>query len=199
MEFSGGYSFDPNTLGGRNSTTMGATASGLVFIPAWGSESKWRLTTGLSFDYKSRQKPVQWAPSMASNGFNSSVDWSTYFLAANFGVNYQSTSWWSFHANAGLGGIVSSDGTVPLTQLPDGRLYMGESSTKLALGYRVLTGFDFYPTDHIGIGPAIGLMGNITPWQVARGPDGCYDGTCIRQKEGNTVDVMALFRVVLQF
>lgn len=181
---------DKDARGQRPSASQGVGLDLNVFL---GGKSKVKFLTGLTFDWMSRQKKVAYAPNLPDNGFNGFVDWSTFYIGPKAGIDYMPVDWFQLQAWGSLGALVSVDGTIPISQLPDRTLYSGESVTKAALGYKAALNINFIIAKHLVLGPAIGLEGNATPLPVERGPEricSATDGSCLVLRQGHFVNAI---------
>jgi hypothetical protein len=157
-----------------------------------GSDTNWRFLTGVTLQHDFRQKPVVAAPNMPTNGFNSFVDWQTFYLGPKAGVEWMPAKWFQLQGWGSIGLLMSMDGTIPISQLPDRTLYSGESDTTSALGYRLAIQPGFVIAEHLVVGANIGLLGNFTALPKERGPEqicSSVNGQCLVRRDGHFLDV----------
>lgn len=206
FQITGGYVLHLDSIGKekdprgqRPSASQGFALDINVFL---GGKSEWKFLTGLTFDYMSRQKKVAFAPGLPDNGFNGYVDWSTAYIGPKFGVDWMPAKIVQLQLWGSLGALVSMDGTIPISQLPDRTLYSGESITKAALAYKAMFNVNFVLAKHFVFGPGLGLQGNATKMPVERGPEricAATDGTCLVVREGHVFNPFVQFSVGGQF
>jgi hypothetical protein len=201
FQITGNYTLKLNSFGEHSAAsnapedlTADATQGwGLDANVLLGSGPTWRFLTGLHYNHLVRQKPVLYAPNMPSNGFNSFVDWQTHFIAAKVGVEVMPASWAQLMLWGALGPMISVDGTIPVSQLPDRTLYSGESDTVVAIAGKLGFGFNFVIMDHLVIGPSIAAGTNFSKLPMARGPErvcNSTDGSCLVRRDGHVADIL---------
>lgn len=192
--FQGQYTLGLDSLGNDGDARQGYGFDANVFL---GSDPNVRFLTGLTFNHDFRQKPVVAAPNMATNGFNQFVDWATIFVGPKAGVEWMPASFFQLQAWASVGALISVDGTIPISQLPDKTLYSGESNTTAAVGYRLGLQPGFVIAEHLVLGANIGLLGNFSKLPEARGPEQVCNqqtGDCLVRRDGHFLDVpMGIF------
>jgi hypothetical protein len=197
--FQGQYTIGLDSLNNDGDARQGYGFDANVLI---GSDPHVRFLTGLNFRHDFRQKPLVAAPNMPVNGFNQFIDWQTIFVGPKAGVEWMPVGWFQLQAWASLGALVSIDGTVPLSQLPDRTLYSGESSTTGALGYNVTVQPGFVIAERFVIGANIGILGNLTKVAKERGPEQVCNqttGDCLVQRKGWFLDVPLGFFAGFQY
>lgn len=152
-----------------------------------GGQSKVKFLTGLTIDFMFRQKKVAYAPNAPTNGDNNYVAWQTVFAGPKAGASYMPTKWFELSAYGSIGALVSIDGTIPVSQLQNMELYIGESKTTAALGYKTQVCPAFLIADHFKVGACLGLQGNFTPLPASRGPERIAnaDGSVFVRRDGN--------------
>lgn len=161
-----------------------------------GGQSKVKFLTGLTMDFMFRQKKVAYAPNAPTNGDNNYVAWQTVFAGPKAGASYMPTKWFELSAYGSIGALVSIDGTIPVSQLQNMELYIGESKTTAALGYKSQVCPAFLIADHFKVGACLGLQGNFTPLPASRGPERIAnaDGSVFVRRDGNFLnDLFGLF------
>ena len=192
--FQGQYQLGLDSLSNDGDARQGYGFDANVFI---GGDENVRFLTGLTFQHDFRQKPVLSAPNMPVNGFNQFVDWATIFVGPKAGVEWMPTGWFQLQAWASVGALISIDGTIPISQLPDRTLYSGESDTTAAVGYKAVLQPGFVIAEHLVLGANIGLLGNFSKLPEARGPEMVCNqqtGECLRRRDGHFLDVpMGIF------
>ena len=153
-----------------------------------GGKSNVKFLTGLTADYMFRQKAVAYAPNLPGNGFNGWVAWQTFYVGPKAGIDYMPAEWFQLQLWGSFGALVSVDGTIPISQLPDDRtLYSGESETKGALGYKAMLQPNFIIANHLVLGLGLGFQGSATELPLERGPEricAAKNGTCLEQRKG---------------
>jgi hypothetical protein len=108
--------------------------------------------------------------------------------------------WFQLQAWGSLGALVSVDGTIPISQLPDQSLYSGESETKAALAYKAMLNLNFIIAKHFTLGPAFGLEGNISQLPKARGPERvCSTTNCLVNRQGQFLNALGQLAIGGQF
>lgn len=183
------YQLGLDSLGNDGDARQGWGLDANVFL---GSDPNVRFLTGATFGMDFRQKAVVAAPNMATNGYNSFVDWKTYYVGPKLGVEWMPTSWFQLQAWGSVGALISVDGTIPISQLPDRTLYSGESDSTPAFGYRASLQPGFVIAEHLVLGANIGLMGNFTKLPKERGPEQVCNqttGDCLVRRDGHFLDV----------
>ena len=176
--------------GQRPSASQGLGLDLNVFL---GGRSQVKFLTGLTADYMFRQKAVAYAPNLPDNGFNGWVSWSTFYIGPKAGFDYMPVEWFSLQLWGSFGALVSVDGTIPISQLPDRTLYSGESETKGALGYKFGLNPNFVIAQHFVLGLGLGVQGNATQLPLERGPErvcGAKNGSCLEQRQDHFVNAL---------
>jgi len=192
--FQAGYYLGLDSLSNNGDARQGWGLDANVLL---GSDSNVRFLTGVTFQMDFRQKPVYSAPNQPTDGFNSFVDWQTYYVGPKAGIEWMPVSWFQLQAWGSVGALISVDGTIPISQLPDKTVYSGESDTTAAFGYRVALQPGFIIAEHFVVGPNIGLLGNFSKLPKERGPEmicAQTTGDCLRRRDGWFLDVpMGIF------
>lgn len=157
-----------------------------------------KMTTGVITQIDFRQKPIVTAP----NQKMSAVDWKTVLVSPIVGISWAANPWFQLEARGGLGLLISVDETVPVSQLPDKELYVGESNTDTGLGYTLGVSPVFVIGDVLRLHVSIGLSGNLTKLPLARGPEKvCNERTkkCLVLRKGVFTDFPLGFGLGVQF
>lgn len=192
--FQAQYTLGLDSLSNEGDARQGWGLDANVFL---GSDPNVRFLTGVTFAHDFRQKPVMSAPNAPINGYNSFVDWQSYYVGPKAGVEWMPASFFQLQVWASVGALISVDGTIPISQLPDKTLYSGESNTTAAVGYRLGLQPGFVIAEHLVLGANIGLLGNFSKLPEARGPEMVCNqqtGECLRRRDGHFLDVpMGIF------
>ncbi len=200
MNVTGSYILHLDSAAGGGSDIHQGVGSDLDIM--LGSSSEVKFLTGLTAELAFRQKKVTSAPSAPSNGRNQFVDWKTVYIGPKAGVSYMPVPWFELSAWGGLGALISIDGTLPVSQLADRQLYIGEAKTVAALGYRGAVCPRFVIGGHFLLGPCLGIQGNITPLPVARGPEqgiGNDGRSALVRQDGHFFDLPLMLSLGGQF
>lgn len=190
----GNFSLSLNSISSDHSATMGW---GIDVDAFFGPRGSFRGVAGVTGGMSFMQVPTEYAPGLPANGFNSYTNGKRLYLGPKVGGSYMPTDWFNFQFWGSVGVLANIWDTVPLSQLPNGALYTGESQTMAAFGYKVAVEANFIIADHFVIGPSLGLLGNFSQLPLARGPErvcSSTDGSCLVQRKGQFLDVPLFFR-----
>lgn len=177
-----GYQLGLNTLArdGGNAD-MGAN---LNIDYSFGPAGAFKGLTGMVAMLNFVQKPVMEAPN--ATGYNNWIDSQTLYVGPKIGFDYMPAKWFDLRVFASLGAFISFDGSVPLTQLPDGRLFTSEAQTNTALGWMLMAQPGFVIGNFL-IQPQIGIGGTMTKVQTELGPDfvcSAHEPNCAERRDG---------------
>ena len=199
------HDVDSIDSGDKEQDRRGIGAGLHFFVKPWTTPLV-KLTLGVEFDRKWRQKPVAAAPDVAPNGFNSYVDSASWTLTPMVGFDVMPASFFQLYLRGGVGLMVHEDPTAILSQDSNKWVFGQESHASKAFAYRVDLGFNFViPTGdkvNMFIGPSIGVSGNFTKLPEAAGPEmtcGVKIPQCTRLREGYFADWPLMIKLGGQF
>lgn len=156
-----------------------------------GGDDNVKFLTGGVFTFSHDQKQIVSVPNQPVNGFNAWTEWYRVFMGPKAGIDWMPASFFSLQAYGSLGLMLSIDGTIPESQLPDKTLYSGESDTVAAFAYRAALQPTFVIADHFTVFASTSLEGNITELPTERGPEKVCDGAtndCFVRRDGHFLD-----------
>jgi hypothetical protein len=158
-----------------------------------GSNPTWRPMFGLHYSHLLRQKGIVNAPNQPANGFNSFADWQTHFVGAKGGVEVMPTSFLELQLWGAIGPMISIDGNIPVSQLPNKELYTDQADTVVALAGKVGFEVNFLVAKHLLIGASITAGTNFSKMPTLRGPEricDATDGSCLVRPNGRVFDLV---------
>lgn len=162
-----------------------------VHLGDLGGDDNVKFLTGGVFSFSHDQKKIVAVPNQPVNGFNAWTEWYRVFMGPKAGIDWMPASFFSLQAYGSLGLMLSIDGTIPESQLPDKTLYSGESDTVAAFAYRAALQPTFVIADHFTVFASTSLEGNITELPTERGPEKVCDGAtndCFVRRDGHFLD-----------
>lgn len=199
------HDIDSINSGDKVQDRRGIGAGLHFFLKPWTTHVV-KLSIGVEFDRKWRQKPVAAAPDVPANGFNSYVDSNGWSLTPMVGFDVMPAPSFQFYLRGGVGLMVHEDPTAILSQDSQKWVFGQESHAAKAFAYRIDLGVNFViPTGdkvNMVIGPSVGVSGNFTKLPEAAGPEmtcGVKIPQCTRLREGYFRDWPLMIKLGGQF
>lgn len=199
------HDLDSIDSGDREQDRRGIGAGLHFYLKPWATPVV-KLSVGVEFDRKWRQKPVAAAPDVPANGFNSYVDSNSWTLTPMVGFDVMPVSFFQMYFRGGVGLMVHEDPTAILSQDSQKWVFGQESHASKAFAYRVDLGFNLLIATgdkvNLFVGPSVGVSGNFTKLPEAAGPEmtcGVKIPQCTRLREGYFADWPLMLKFGGQF